>query len=257
VPKVEPTRRKYAPIGQCIYCRSTALPLTDEHIIAEGMGGREFLPAASCGDFQREPSKLEAQVQRDFSWALRIALGIKGKRQHPKEVRTFVVDETGDRVRQHIDPNLVPVKGVVPVFLEPPGMLFDAPRVREVNIEAELAIDMEAVPRAQAAGIPGNSIDLQLRPFARMLAKTAHAQAVAHLGVDGFKPYLCDVIRGTDEGWSFYIGCTTPKERPHENLGSLVSVNEAEWRDRKLIWGRVRFFASVGTPIYDVIVGEK
>src|ERR1700684_3236937 len=43
-------QRVYDPVGYCIYCGGDGLPgrLTDEHIIAESLGGMLILPDASC-----------------------------------------------------------------------------------------------------------------------------------------------------------------------------------------------------------------
>jgi HNH endonuclease len=113
---------KFAPIGRCIYCGSTEPPLTDEHILPQGLGGREFLPDASCEICRVETGKFEEIVQRGMVWGLRRSLGMRGKRKPPSLIPAVGLKDG----RPHLEKtphDKIAVKGALPVFSRPPGML--------------------------------------------------------------------------------------------------------------------------------------
>jgi HNH endonuclease len=113
---------KFAPIGCCIYCGSTEPPLTDEHIIPQGLGGREFLRDASCESCRVKTGKFEEVVQRGMVWALRRTLGMRGKRRPPSHIPAagWRDGKPYAEVTMH---DKIAVKGALPVFSRPPGLL--------------------------------------------------------------------------------------------------------------------------------------
>src|SRR5258707_13332584 len=86
-PGIKPTT--YAAVGKCIYCdakvystrvgiRST--PFGDEHIIAEGLGGKLELPEASCQKCEHITGRIvEQDVLLRTLKSVRLHLGIRGK----------------------------------------------------------------------------------------------------------------------------------------------------------------------------------
>ena len=67
-------RNEYGPVGFCIYCKTLGSddnPVTDEHIIPEGMGGPMVLRDASCQDCARVISAAEGFCQRNMFPGLR------------------------------------------------------------------------------------------------------------------------------------------------------------------------------------------
>ena len=53
--------KNYSPVRQCIYCDCTE-DLTNEHIIAKGLGGRWTLPLSSCKKCAAITGKFEGDV---------------------------------------------------------------------------------------------------------------------------------------------------------------------------------------------------
>jgi hypothetical protein len=83
-----------------------------------------------------------------------------------------------------------------------------------------------------------------------MLAKIAHATAVGLCGVDGFVPFLVDLILGRSEAWNMLVGAAPIEKPPAKNgVGHsiIVSRSTAEGFDG-LLWGRIRLFAETGGP---------
>ena len=93
--------------------------------------------------------------------------------------------------------------------------------------------------------------------FARMLAKIAHAYAVAEIGADKFTPLLLDQILGTRAP---RIGHLFGSER--FNKPATKELHELSWDKETLSDGRafyvvkIRLFACYGAPTHRVVVGE-
>jgi hypothetical protein len=175
---------KFAPIGCCIYCGSTEPPFTDEHIIPQGLGGREFLPDASCESCRVETGKFEEVVQRGMVWALRRTLGMRGKRRPRRDGKPYAEEAMHDKIA---------VKGALPVFSRPPGLLVGQTYLDDVPLEIVVFYDAGQIGHFGKAGATAH-----VDPMAtiRMLAKIAHATAVGLCGLDGFDPFLVDLILG-------------------------------------------------------------
>src|SRR6266853_1676428 len=80
---------RYGSVGRCIYCGATRYsaaevrPLSDEHIVPEGLSGTLVLPRASCRRCAKTTGQIEGSVLRNLLWAPRTLLKMKTKR--PKE----------------------------------------------------------------------------------------------------------------------------------------------------------------------------
>lgn len=117
-------------------------------------------------------------------------------------------------------------------------------------------------PREPANGDPKRTVlvetQINNQLFKRLLAKTAHCAAVAEFGVDGFEPYLLDIVLGRDLTCSnYYIGMYPDLEPPIEGPFSFeVGVIEGD-PFGSCIHVKVRFFADLGAPTYSVIAGKK
>lgn len=70
-----------SPVGRCIYCGTNALPLTREHVIPFGLGGRLVLPAASCKECAKATSALERDCLRGMFEIYRARTGYPTRRK--------------------------------------------------------------------------------------------------------------------------------------------------------------------------------
>jgi hypothetical protein len=68
--------------------------LTDEHIIAEGMGGNIILPEASCFDCQRATTNIEGSILKHSLLTIRHHLNVRMKKKKRTNAfrATFVID---------------------------------------------------------------------------------------------------------------------------------------------------------------------
>jgi hypothetical protein len=97
--------------------------------------------------------------------------------------------------------------------------------------------------------------------FTQLLAKMAHSYAVAELGLDGFRPFLTDLIRGkTPYRMSHalhWIG-SDPTIAPVEASVCNLAWHKFEQIDdlKRPVMVTVRLFPCFPTPTYQVLVGE-
>lgn len=94
-------------------------------------------------------------------------------------------------------------------------------------------------------------------PFFRMLAKIAHAFAVAEMGVQSFQPFLLPIIlREETENNVQYIGGISGTEPACEALHELVLIPR-QGPSKDVVAVRIRLLALLETPTYFVAVGRQ
>jgi len=121
----------------------------------------------------------------------------------------------------------------------------------------------------------GRPFNLSLRyqtpigPFTRMLAKIAHANAVAEFGIDGFDRLLPPIILGESKCTPHYVGCidampamASPEfaDGTHRLFFSLATV-EIKNKSGSIVsrttylGAAIRLFKDMGSPTYFVVIG--
>lgn len=254
------TRKQYEPVGHCIYCGASdrGEVLGKEHIVAYALGGNIVLPKSSCRTCENSTSKLELKVCRQMLSVHRTKSGIQTRR--PKERPTdFQLDTFKDGNMSTLDIPFedYPIDIFMPSFGLPGLLVGDAERKHwegaELKVHAKRKYEIEGADRIRTKiTIPGGE-------FGRMLAKIAHAFAVAELGLDSFLPYLCEFIRdGKGYAASLVGGLGS---RPTSNSPNSEACHELELRvirnhGRILLIARIQLFAHLGMPIHQVVVGE-
>jgi hypothetical protein len=107
--------------------------------------------------------------------------------------------------------------------------------------------------------------------IARLMAKMAHGMAVWSIGLDGFRPFLTDIIRGKDLSQLFYFVGGEPKPVRPNKVGKFphqleIATGNINGHRQKNIFAAIRLFADRsipgypelgGPPIYHVVIGEK
>jgi len=93
--------------------------------------------------------------------------------------------------------------------------------------------------------------------FFRMLAKIAHAFAVAELGLDSFTPYLIPIIvEGDTSNCAQYIGGLQYEEPLGAELHEL-SFDSHTCDKPEIVSVKIRLLAPLQTPTYYVAVGRS
>jgi hypothetical protein len=260
------------PPGRCIYCGSTdnAKGLSDEHIIAFCLASDFYLPGASCESCAKKTSYLEGYAGRHICGPMRIHFGIQSRRKRINlgSVPVIFQTEHGDEIRQIPRENL-PVSVLLPVW-DPPGVFREGvcTPVHECEIWRWQEDGVhEKTTALKKQGDVDFRIVSQFRPlvFARLLAKIAHAMAVALLGVNSFVHYLPRIILGEDDDAALLVGGAEPPTEPlprtpnssrkthHHDI--MVTIMSAPGKP-DIVVAKIRLFLHIGTPTYWVIVGE-
>ena len=247
------------PINRCIYCGTSAPPLTDEHIIPEGIGGKMILSRASCKTCARETCRFETIVQQHMMWPLRRLVGLSSPKRKPKpQIRIpSAIGREGPVHTQwrEMNPDEAGLKAVIPTCRHIAGLLTGAPKEAPPQVGF-----ITAAVREHARGWDelGNVILADFDAYFRMLAKIAHAQTVADAGLEAFEPFLNDFILGREELSSRYIGAAINNE-------PLLAQPYLHWAKMSQGFGgildgllivRVHLFASLGLPAYDIVTGR-
>jgi hypothetical protein len=92
--------------------------------------------------------------------------------------------------------------------------------------------------------------------FCRMLARIAHAYAVAEFGYGNFRPYLRKLIRGRNHTPTFWVGGHWEIPPPEAGVLHFIAKEEVQKGNQRLVVVRLRLFAFFGTPMYQIVVGE-
>ena len=257
----------YAKVGECVYCGSRVysdapgirrVPLGAEHIIPEGLDGNLELPDASCRPCEGVTSRLERDVLLRTLKALRLFLKIRGKRKSSRPVTlplTVPVNNV-DTVMQ------MPVEDYPVIFNMP---VYGAPRVfsggaggnQPTSGFTMIMLRYDARMLKNKYGITTFSSAMwDTHMLFRMLGKIGHAFAVAEIGLERFRPLLCDMIRtGSTDAFN-HIGGEATLETPTKALHEL-GLGYQRHGGKDYVVARIRLFASNNGPTYYVVVGES
>ena len=246
------------PIGHCIYCKSGAGPLSDEHIVPLGLNGTWVLEAASCSSCAAITSNIEMEMQRRVFGALRSILRLRTRRTKQRSKTLPVGLNTGEgTVEWQIEARTSPILVVLPVFQIPCHLSGADPvhGIRIVNWDPHILGATAPADLALAKGATQLQLKIEYDPakFARALVKIAYAYCVYALGESAFKEvYVVKAILGQDEGVGKWAGSATArKQRPKTLLHRL---------ETRVMRGDivcfVRLFAAYTNRDYVVVVGK-
>lgn len=267
---ITPTKR-YPPVGHCIYCGVYTKQLSKEHIIAHGLAGDSLiLPGASCRACAEKTRDWETACLRHLWWPFRTRIGAPNSgKQQPKsfamrqmKVKEFRTDGSIDYEKvaeTSIDPMDFPL-----VFLAyrfpPPAVLIGRDPQAHVNFEAVCKISQEEFKKFAPSDKDGFRIaPMDPNSYCRMLAKIAHAYAVAELGESSFRPYLRNIIRGEP------FATVAPLLRwiggDDKSPPAAQHLHDIQWRVQTVnvsnfLVVSLRLFSFIGSPQYHIVVGE-
>jgi hypothetical protein len=220
-----------APVGECIYCGAKDQPLHEEHIIPEAIGGGLVLPSATCRCGLERTHGFEGRVTNQIFQDIRRQMGIKGKKRkrHPDELRKLPIQESfadpihlapARKVELKDHPSTLIIPRIQPLSALGKNQLLSQMDGKQVPIDFWILVPdaKERADRLKKEGAKGvwQLKQIEINLILRLLAKMAHASAVATMGPRRFKYQLIDVISGKMEGANSLIG-----ELPAEAQGLL------------------------------------
>jgi hypothetical protein len=263
---IDPGRKQYAPIGRCIYCDSTE-GLSREHIVPYSLGGRWVLQQASCTTFANITRDIEADVAQKMLGTMRAQFGFPTRRKK-KRKRTvpFSIHRNGGRNDIFVPINESPTSPVALPILPTPLILSNIePIVSPTEIELQIwsiAPSGEQKERFhKILGPTGGSVSVEMqfpfRSFFRLLAKIAHASAVAEFGIDSFTPMLRPHILGTAKAnISHVVGGWTKIQQATPEMQWAVEPGIYDCKDRRYLTIKIEPFRLFQCPCYWVVVSE-
>jgi hypothetical protein len=257
-------QREYPAAWLCIYCsdgrvrEATKQKLSREHIIPFGLGGIATLPRASCKACARITGAIEQACLRMMLGPTRIRLNLPTRRPEgrPTELQITLIDENKRTTERTVPASEFPL--IIPgLLLPPPGILSgEKPHDKMVGKfwmlrENETADKYLRPGRGYRAGTFNNHI------FMQMLAKIAHSFAVAEWGFHSFRPLLRDLIVGSSQTASYWVGGTgDPQPADTGGLHRLELKRELRLGTEYVVCC-VRLFANFGAPEYRIVVGTS
>jgi hypothetical protein len=254
------TKRRYNPVGTCIYCGSKVPPLGDEHVIPFGLDGDDVLPDASCKVCAAITSKVERHCLQKLFMPARFHLRQRSRRGLPKALPVELVvnglrtnreltlaEHPGYLFSWAFDPPYI-LDGLEPLGLPRGGRI----AVRTLNDDADTRLN-----KLDDVTLPAG-FDSTI--MARMIAKIAHAHAVGQRGLNGFRPLALEAILDDNPTDIWYVVGGRSKPLPGNDL-HRCDIEEREvitrdFRRKKVLVVSVQLFAQFDMPAHEVVVGE-
>jgi hypothetical protein len=238
-------------------------------IVPLGLGGNLLFERASCKACAKITGKVEQACLRTMFAPLRVRMGFPTRRpkEQKREEPLFVITLDGRTESKSITLLEHPA-AICLMRIEPPRLLFGLPTLRD-KFNGDLwwtVLQDDATEKIKQHGGKGLRI-ASFNPalFARMLAKIAHAFAVAEQGFDKITPLLPEIIRGETDNFADLIGgdmlvppAVDALHRLHLEVGWKEGVDYTTRGlpgDIQFLVVHVRLFALLGTPQYHVVVG--
>jgi hypothetical protein len=148
-------------------------------------------------------------------------LGMQGKKRRKKTIRLKGIDSKGQSFSEDRNIWETGLLAVFPTSSEPPRMVTGVPQANDVIISVIPLADLRYIGPFRS---PGSYMNFKPLLFAKMLAKIAHAEAIASIGTDTFMPALPEFIIGKDDNWPDWVGECPYKDLPRICIDQIVSV---------------------------------
>ncbi len=234
-----------------MYCLSSGVPRTEEHVIPRALGGRWTLRDAVCEPCRRVTGRREqATLDREFL-VPKTLLALKRRRARAKgPSRMPAVTLAGDDAPSTLAPDAFPRTFSLAAF-EPAGLLAGidraaaAPRIDFVECRLDLGTPTR---RTVAATAPL----AEPRAYAWSIAKWAYALAVAERGLEGCDTHAMRALMlGQRDDVFAFVGTASPRAGASREWLHDFDVREnGPW-----LTVRLALFASGGMLPYEVVVG--
>jgi hypothetical protein len=256
----------YPPIGKCIYCGETKLPVGvsrfgDEHIIPLALGGNLILQESSCRKCEKIINREIETPVCSHEWGY-----LRAKREFPTRNKKKRLAKTHIIV-QGVDgsPMRIPVADYsAPVtmykFGEARILSGLGPGVDDLRWTVVILTSCDEEMGMQRK-YPGwdkiHRPKAQPYPFARLLAKIAYAYVVAEYGLGAFAPLVTDIILGRSDDYFYTVGGSWDIAPIIPGGDHVTNITvRGVGLSRMLIVVDIRLFSVAETPSYHVVVGE-
>jgi hypothetical protein len=257
-------RYKYVAVGRCIYCgrEPPIVALALEHIIPESLGGTLELPDASCAVCANETHAFEGHCAGQLFAPIRAQLNFPSKKRSLKN-RSKKFDMTFDGVRRKVPQDEYP--GLLLTFVNGlPGILTGAVPTEDYSGGIALATlpgfgerlnKLKTKFDATTVSFPSSGFEISC--LGKMLAKIAHAFAIAELGYGNFLPSLTNLILNKPPLYiSHYVGGLRDIEAPQGDDLHIIEFDQTGIGQGRYIIVKIQLFADRKMPVYYVVAGD-
>lgn len=253
-------RKKYDPLGYCMYCGSTD-ELSSEHIVPYGLGGNIELPDSSCKECAKITSLVERRVLRGPMRAVRVLLGIQSRNKHkeaPEPTRPTIVSKKPEE-NSFQTPDKFPILLHFPDF-GIPSLLDPLKSQSGISVVGTwtLAFGGDVNWQAKMVNVASVHYPEEAQPWhalARMIAKIGFgmAQAVGLLAeVKSTRPIVGSILGHTDDIGKYVGTLSAPLEPWPGQLHRIAVMKDLE---KGLLIADIQLFSENPTPRYGVILG--
>lgn len=248
----------FDPYGSCIYC-GTERELTDEHIVAHGLGGSAVLPMSSCKNCAAITGRDEQFVLRGPMWPVRRVLKLPSR--NPKDAPTELplkLVRNGTIVNVVLPIERHPLMLYFPKF-SPPGII-SGEHSDVINLKGLFYYNFGK--RIEKVLADEGAEDIQYEqyykfvPFAKMIAKIGWSMAAAQGELNKITKDDCvlPALLGKNNNIGYWVGTHTDPIVTHP--GTLHFLGIIEDRDKGFLRAEVKLFSNSQTPIYGVVLGR-
>ncbi|RNJ49284.1 HNH endonuclease [Methylocystis hirsuta] len=249
-----PEGKSFAPVWKCIYCGEDATPesLTKEHIIPKALNGTITLPKSSC--------RKCACITRDFeNFCLsktfidaRTMLGLKTSKKKRPPLKIWNIDSNGREIWREADTSDHPL--IFPTLdLGRAGILIGRDQFVDPPMRSQLIMPPTSVERfAKLKNRDNIRFMIGHNEYAKMLAKIAHAFAIANLGLSSNKYFLADYITGKNNNIFHYVGTAVERQSLSEKTLHALSISDVG----QYVVVYVTLFYYLGGPTYEIVAAQ-
>lgn len=263
--RMSQSKKRYKPVGRCIYCGRKATRLGDEHVIPYALAGNAIvLPKASCRNCEAITGRFEQNCLRKMLGPLRTRINLPTRRPKEREkilpliMGKFNSSLNKDEFFRFDIPVLdYPIFYAAPCFGEP-GILRrvqpeDLPNsFRAIGIGNHRLFIEYLLEYGYDIGFVGT---VTPRSFLQMLAKIGHAYTVAEVGIGNFDPLCLDIIFEKNKKPRYLIGSDDEIPAPTDSAFD-ISLNFTNIDGIRYIVVYFRMFSSYKTPVYKIVSGK-
>jgi hypothetical protein len=246
-------------IGKCIYCGSTAAPLTEEHVTPYSLGGSLVLLEASCNKCQKITSAFERKITREQLFAARAALRSRSRRpQERLKPRSMLIEKDGQI--QTVNALWQDQWKVIRLPIFPLPAYIDG-RAYSSGIESHSMDVIELGEKACAVAAKHGAqrlvpSDYPLEEFARFIAKIAFGYAIEHYTLEAFDEFfIIPAILGETLDIGRWIGCPDQRTWPVRK-GYNISVGYGIMAGTDDVFVKVKMFPEFDGAEYIAVIGR-
>jgi hypothetical protein len=243
----------------CIYCKQTALKLTDEHVVPFSLGGQHVIEKASCLGCADITKKFEQDVARGLWGDARISYSAPSRRKKQRPTHILLSGNTSSEEPLQIAYRDYPAPMIFYIMAQA-GILQGFKQTHDLSPKWRLVAiaDDNKIKKfeSQYAGRLTAKFRHVPDSFGRLIAKIGYCQILCSLDPSDFNPICLPYILGTEKNLSYIVGGRETIADTLPGVGYFIASHFFGTSDKAVLAAEIRLFADNATPTYHVIVGD-